>query len=85
MTAKGIFYRVTHGQPVTTRPPIVVQIEGARQGTTAAIGDTMIVWSPVDYRLAGDEWGDLAGVQFEIELPPPQAPPEQLSLFADYR
>lgn len=84
MTATRIFYRVTDGQPMTpTRPPIVVQIDGAKIGTTAAIGDAaVVVWTQDD---RPDEWGDLAGVQFEMELQDPPAPIEQLRLFADYR
>jgi hypothetical protein len=82
MTA--IFYRVTYGQPVEVRPPIVVQIEGAQAGTTAAVNDRAVVVWTQDDRPESDEWGDLAGVQFEMELRDP-ANEAQLSMFADYR
>lgn len=85
MNATRIFYRVTDGQPATTqtRPPIVVQLEGAKIGTTAAINETAdVVWTQDD---RSNEWGDLAGVQFEMELRDPPAPVEQLKLFTDYR
>lgn len=82
----AIFYRVTYGQPVTVRQPVVLKIEGAKIGTTQTIdGNAVVVWSD-DYELANpDDWGDLAGVQFEMELQDPPAPIEQLRLFADYR
>jgi hypothetical protein len=79
----AIFYRVTHGQPARPQPPVIVQIEGAKIGATAATAQgAHVVWTHDDKT---DEWGDLAGVQFELELQDPPAPIEQLRLFADYR
>lgn len=80
----AIFYRVTYGQPVTVRQPVVLKIEGAKIGTTAAINDNAVVAWSQDDRPESAEWGDLAGVQFEMELCDP-ANDRQLSMFADYR
>jgi hypothetical protein len=84
MTATKIFYRVTD-QPVEFRPAVVVTIEGARVDSAAAVNDrAVVVWTQED-RPELDEWGDLAGVQFEMELQDPPAPIEQLRMFTDYR
>jgi hypothetical protein len=80
MTATRIFYRVTDGQPVTLRADVVVRIEGAKAGTTAAVNDrTDVVWTQDDRPITQ---GDLAGVQFELELPAP-IDDKQLTLFTD--